>query len=410
VSRSSDAATRIAVYNKVLKETGDEAQAIFEAQEVINFSARGNSRLIQALSVLIPFLNARIQGIDVMYRSSMGSKGFAANPDSDIVKRRFLVRAAMLTASSALYWAMVNDDDEYRNQPAVIKDNYWILPSSAIPGYDGDPLKFPIPFEVGLMFKTIPERIMALFYGEDVPQDIVDTLKRGISSTLNINPTPQALMPWAETFINYSFFTGREVVSKNLEQSRMPGYQYNSMTSQLAKDLGEKLNYSPIKIDHMIKGYGGTLGSFALAAVDEVWRSTSEDLGERPARKITEYPFIKRFFARPDARGMVNQFYDLNNMVKQVAKTVKALEGERPETIDAEDLAEKKRYLLDVEQSLGFIEKRLNELRTDRRKIQNDPYMSAEDKRIEIDMLSQEELAVVSEIPILRQEATGVFR
>tara|TARA_R110000851_G_scaffold255171_4_gene407793 strand:- start:4867 stop:5784 length:918 start_codon:yes stop_codon:yes gene_type:complete len=305
---------------------------------------------------------------------------------------------------------MVHDDDEYRNQPAVIKDNYWILPSSAIPGYDGDPLKFPIPFEVGLMFKTIPERIMALFYGEDVPQDIVDTLTRGVSSTLNINPIPQAFMPLTEVISNHSFFTGREVVPKNLEQSRMPGYQYNSMTSQLAKDLGEKLGYSPIKIDHMIKGYGGTLGSFALSAVDEVWRSTSEDIGERPARKITEYPFIKRFFARPDARGMVNQFYDLNNMVKQVSKTVKVLEGERPETIDAEDLAEKKRYLLEVEQSLGFIEKRLNELRTDRRKIQNDPYMSAEDKRVEIDLLSQEELAVVSEIPVLRQEAAGIFK
>ena len=251
---------------------------------------------------------------------------------------------------------------------------------------------------------------MALFYGEDVPQDIVDTLTRGVSSTLNINPIPQAFMPLTEVISNHSFFTGREVVPKNLEQSRMPGYQYNSMTSQLAKDLGEKLGYSPIKIDHMIKGYGGTLGSFALSAVDEVWRSTSEDIGERPARKITEYPFIKRFFARPDARGMVNQFYDLNNMVKQVSKTVKVLEGERPETIDAEDLAEKKRYLLEVEQSLGFIEKRLNELRTDRRKIQNDPYMSAEDKRVEIDLLSQEELAVVSEIPVLRQEAAGIFK
>ena len=86
------------------------------------------------------------------------------------------------------------------------------------------------------------------------------------------------------------------------------------------------------------------------------------------------------------------------------------MEGERPETIDAEDLAEKKRYLLEVEQSLGFIEKRLNELRTDRRKIQNDPYMSAEDKRVEIDLLSQEELAVVSEIPVLRQEAAGIFK
>ena len=409
VSRSSDAATRIAVYNNVLKETGDEAQAIFEAQEVINFSARGNSKVIQTLSVLIPFLNARIQGIDVLYRSSVGSKGFSARPESDIAKRRFLVRAAMLTASSALYWAMVHDDDEYKNQPAVIKDNYWILPSSAIPGYDGDPLRFPIPFEVGLMFKTIPERIMAQFYGEDIPKDLTDSITRGVVSTLNINPIPQAFMPLTEVIANHSFFTGREVVPKNLEQSRMPGYQYNSMTSQLAKDLGEKLGYSPIKIDHMIKGYGGTLGSFALSAVDEVWRSTSEDLGERPSRKITEYPFIKRFFARPDARGMVNQFYDLNNMVKQVSKTVKVLEGERPETIDAEDLAEKKRYLLEVEQSLGFIETRLNELRTDRRRIQNDPYMSAEDKRVEIDLLSQEELAVVSEIPVLRQESVGIF-
>ena len=88
----------IAVYNKVLKETGgDEAQAIFEAQEVINFSARGNSKVIQTLiQFLIPFLNARIQGIDVLYRSSMGSKGFAARPESDIVKRRFLTRAALL--------------------------------------------------------------------------------------------------------------------------------------------------------------------------------------------------------------------------------------------------------------------------------------------------------------------------
>ena len=49
---------------------------------------------------------------------------------------------------------------------------------------------------------------------------------------------------------------------------------------------------------------------------------------------------------------MVNQFYDLNNMVKQVSKTVKVLEGERPETVDAEDLAEKKRYLLEVSRPL----------------------------------------------------------
>ena len=76
-SRASDAATRIAVYERVLKETGDEAQAIFEAQEVINFSARGQSALIQNLAVVVPFLNARIQGLDVLYRSSMGCNRYS---------------------------------------------------------------------------------------------------------------------------------------------------------------------------------------------------------------------------------------------------------------------------------------------------------------------------------------------
>ena len=115
-SRSSDAATRIAVYNRVLQETGDEAQAIFEAQEVINFSARGSSPLLQFFAATVPFLNARIQGIDVLYRSSMGKKGFSARPESDIVKRRFLARAITVASTSAMYWVLVHDDEEYINQ------------------------------------------------------------------------------------------------------------------------------------------------------------------------------------------------------------------------------------------------------------------------------------------------------
>jgi hypothetical protein len=300
-SRSSDTATRIAVYERVLKDTGDEVQAFWEAQEVINFSARGSSPLIQNLAVMIPFLNARIQGLDVLYRASMGRKGFAARPESDIVKRQFYLKALLVGMSSATYWALVHDDEEYINQNPEIKDNYWIIPASWIPGYDGPPLKIPIPFEVGFLFKTIPERVMALYFGKDVPRDLTRSLRQGLINTFEFNPIPQAALPALESIANYSVWTGRKIEGNALENAGMPGYRANSRTSSLAIKLGEELNYSPVKIDHMIRGYSGTLGTVLLDTVDGVIRDVASDLGERPAKQLSEYPFVKRFIARPDA-------------------------------------------------------------------------------------------------------------
>ena len=61
----SDAATRNAVYNDVLARTGNEAEAAFQAMEIINFSRRGANPYVRLLTASIPFLNARFQGLDV---------------------------------------------------------------------------------------------------------------------------------------------------------------------------------------------------------------------------------------------------------------------------------------------------------------------------------------------------------
>jgi len=402
-SRASDAATRIAVYERVLKETGDEAQAIFEAQEVINFSARGQSALIQNLAVVVPFLNARIQGLDVLYRSSMGRKGFAARPESDIVKRRFMFRAMLVAMSSAAYWAMVHDDEEYINQNPEIKDNYWIIPSAWIPGYDGPPLRFPIPFEVGFLFKTIPERVMALYFGKDVPRDIAQTLRRGLVNTFEFNPIPQAVLPPLEVIANYSFFTGRKIEGQYLE-GLLPGYRYSSRTSALAMELGQMFNYSPVKIDHMINGYGGTLGTVVIDTVDQVMRGASADLGERPAKQLSEYPFIKRFLATPDARGLVTQFYELRREVGQAVDTVKMLEKGELTLAEGAKLADKKVKLIAIENVVEDISSLLVKLRNERKRIQ-ESNISAEAKRQLIDEVTAMELMAVESIPELRQEA-----
>ena len=62
---ASDSATRMAVYKDVLARTGNEAEALFQAMEVINFSRRGASPVFRTVTAAIPFLNARIQGLDV---------------------------------------------------------------------------------------------------------------------------------------------------------------------------------------------------------------------------------------------------------------------------------------------------------------------------------------------------------
>ena len=402
-SRASDAATRIAVYEAVLKESGSEAQAIYEAQEVINFSARGSSAVIQNLAVVIPFLNARIQGLDVLYRASLGTKGFTARPESDIVKRRFITRALLVAMSSAAYWAMVHDDEEYINQNPEIKDNYWIIPSKFIPGYDGPPLKIPTPFEVGFLFKTIPERVMAYSFGKDVGRDVTQSLIRGLINTFEFNPIPQAVLPAYEAITNHSFWTGRKIEGQYLEELE-PGYRVNSRTSALATKLGKELNYSPVKIDHMIKGYGGTLGTVALDVIDQVMRQASADLGERPTKNLSEYPFIKRFFARKDARGLVTEFYKLRESVTQAVNTSKSLEEGELSLDESDEFAIKRQKLIALDDELKAISSILNDLRKQRKEIQNSN-LSPEDKRTIIDDITIEELMAVQSLPDMKQEA-----
>ena len=62
----------MAAYDQVLKETGNEAEAAYQGMEIINFSRRGSSSLFRIYASAVPFLNARIQGLDVFYRALKG--------------------------------------------------------------------------------------------------------------------------------------------------------------------------------------------------------------------------------------------------------------------------------------------------------------------------------------------------
>ena len=63
---------------------------------------------------------------------------------------------------------------------------------------------------------------------------------------------------------NKSSFTGNPIVPPFMESGLDPQEQYTINTSSFAVALGRATNTSPIKIDYILKGYTGTLGTYVL--------------------------------------------------------------------------------------------------------------------------------------------------
>jgi hypothetical protein len=169
-STAADLSTRAAVFERVMQETGNEAEAIYQAMEVINFSRKGSSPIIQIFAAIIPFLNARIQGLDLLYRAGFGELASATKVAQ---QKAFMLRSLALLGTTAMYYALVQDEEEWQRADQETRDNYWIIGN----------MKFPIPFELGVMFKVLPERIMAYTMGEDTGEQVRASIARQVLGT-----------------------------------------------------------------------------------------------------------------------------------------------------------------------------------------------------------------------------------
>ena len=410
----SDAATRKAVYDDVLAKTGNEAEAAFQALEVINFSRRGSSALAKTITAAIPFLNARFQGLDVLYRAGKGY--YTTRTDQGVLARRsqLAMRGLTLASLTALYWSMVSDDEQYKEQSEFVKDNNWILPN---PFSDKHPLLIPIPFEVGLLFKTLPERILDYNLGSTSQRELVDSGIRNLTSTLAINPLGvQAVAPIIEATLNYDFFTGRPIESIYMTDNSLErGLRSRMSTNELAKFIGENTNISPLKIDHMLHGYLGTIGSYGLLAVDAAMRSPAvagEDAAVRPAMPMDQIPMIKRVLGREFGAGLQEDFYEMRQEVNRFQGTVNEL-------ISKGDMEKLQKYLQGREHLQGlasdfrYYDKQMKLYRDTREAIEQDTRKTAEQKAKEVREIDESKQQYLRQINVLKNfvdaDATQAF-
>jgi len=399
---ASDAATRKAVFDDVLARTGNEAEAAFQALEVINFSRRGNSPLARMITAAIPFLNARFQGLDVFYRSARGRYG--ANKEMSKRKQQMIVaqRAAYLIGITGLYWMLVSDDEQYKEADEFTRDNNWLIPTP----WDV-PAKIPIPFEVGLMFKTLPERALALGFDKTTPREAAESALRATTSTLEINPFgAQIIAPLFEAGFNYNFYTGNPIVSPYVTKGMESAFQDRESTNELAKLVGQTFNISPLKVEHVMRGYTGTIGTYGMDAVDSIIRSpafSGDSSLEMPSRTVFEYPIIKRFFANSKNSGAKEDFYELHSEIKKIVGTLNNLKKEgRVE--EYQNYLVGREHLLGLRNNVNYVADRLSKIRKQRDSVMRSD-LSPDEKREIIDRLVEAEKDFLKITSVLKRKA-----
>jgi hypothetical protein len=403
-STAADLAVRAAIYEQTIAETksdampeGDQRLALYRAKEYINFKRAGANPTVRTMRHMIPFMNAYIQGMDVLTRTMQG-KGVSL-AEKRQAQMLFFGTGLKLAALNMLYTLLVGDDDDYKGLEEYERDKNYIIP--------GTGLKVPVAPELGFMFKVIPERVILYVasQGTERPQDASDFFRGFRDAFVNAystpNAMPQAVKPALEVMVNYSFFTGNPIVGQAMKNVD-PSLQFTSGTSEIAKLFG-MVGISPMKVDHIIRGYTGMVGAIALDVTDAV---ADPNRASKPINKI---PQISTFMYDPSGRGYKSEFYRFRESVDKVVDTVNLFkrEGRVQELHDYLD--EDKLKLYAMRGVTSKVEQQLSVLRKYRNIISADPELSGSEKQEKIKEIQaqEKELLLAYNIPRIR-EISGI--
>lgn len=391
ITRASDLAVRKAIYDQTLKESNeDRLLAQTRAREFINFRRRGASEIVAVGTATIPFFNAYMQGMDVLYRAASG-KDSSSSVGRAQARQLFWSRAGTVAALSAMYALIAGDDEDYKDMDLRTRNGNWILPG----GY-----KIPVPGELGAIFKVIPETVIEYLRRSGTPEE--QTALEAIRASMKYMseqyiertvPIPQAVKPLIEAWTNYSFFTGRELEGIYQKQQD-PSMRVTSKTSELAQAISNFSRdvigvdaVSPIQIDNMLSGYFGSTAALVTMTTDSLLNPTRID------RPLHKYALLSNYMYDPVGTRSLTEFYDerekvgkANNTLRQLMKT----DIERAETYANEHAME-----LQME---GAINSTLEQLERTRayRKFLNSPDgakdMSKEERESELNEIKKMEI------------------
>jgi hypothetical protein len=375
----ADAATRALVYENAINNGLSEVEADMMTMESMNFHKRGLSPSVQYASRLIPFFNAQIQGLNVLYKAATGQMPFE---EQQQIKQKFFNNAMLLVGTGIVYAMAMEDDEYFKNAKPRDKYSNFFIP---IPGMD-EPFKLPIPYEAGWFFSLAVAAVDAMKEETDGKQQFEALRDMFLQSVPGYSSkgVPQVVKPIFEVFTNKNFFTGGDLESPRL-QRLSPQERFNTSTTEAAKALSRALPLlSPIQIEHLATGYFGQLPLVVMGAASSLFKP--EATGEAPSSRITDIPLIGSSFQKKYGGAESDVMYrEAANSIEAKATYDSMRKQGRAE--------EAKSYLDDNRTEIAAAglarnyQTTMGRLRADQDRITALPNMSGEEKRARIDKL-----------------------
>ncbi len=405
IGDASDMAQRVATYKRVLKETGDETQALYQAANVINFMHHGSAGYAQAAVKVVPFLGAYANAMDVLVRALMGGglKGMSRKK----ALARLTITMSMLVSLTLLYAMLAGADPEYDELDDQTKLKNIIIP--------GTKIMLPMNTSAAYFFKAIPELIYNKVTREGTENEYDRRrLRKALGDAardmlLGPEPIPAGVKPIFEVAINHDFFTGRPVIPEGLKDVEA-AEQYTASTSELGKKLSAMLEIpgtdgkrviSPVEADHLIRGIFGTSGAMAQWVSNSIGAMAEA----RPEPTARETPITGSFLRDEVPRGREDLFYDFKEAVNEKYQTWKKM-MDRGDDAAADAYIEKHGDVAAMYEYINETEADLKEINSEIRRLgeTREKDMTPRERRLEIEDYKRLKADILDPVKDLRRE------
>ena len=298
LTRLSEEMTRFRIFEKTYKKAIEkgltEKQALerggFEARNLLDYAKRGS--LGANINRLVPFWNARVQGLTRVYEAFRDQPG-----------RTSAMIGAYIVIPTLGFYMLNKDDKDYKEEPEWIKQNYWYFK------INDKPYRFPKPFEVGTLVSSVIEKTLD-WVRTNEPQEFDKFAKDFfINNAKGFNIIPTAVRPLIENAANYSFFKGAPVVPKSLDKNLPNKFYYTEYTSETFKLISKLLNglvgddsffaTNPIHSENVFRSWTGGLGRYIIDTLDyAIIKGKIIDDPIKPTDTLSKIPIIRAFDVR----------------------------------------------------------------------------------------------------------------
>jgi hypothetical protein len=378
VAVASEHANRLSVRDSFLKAGATEAEANYQALDVLNFSRRGDGMVMDILLATIPFLNPRIQGLDRLYRG--GKENW----------RAMAMKAGLMSvgAVSLAVWNWENNEEEMDKLKEEDKDlwyHFWV---------DGEHYRIPKGFEIGQIAGTLPEKIVEQVM-TDNPESVGAAFRRFMMMTFGLQ-YPQAIKPAFEIAQNEDFFRQRPIVNFGM-QFAPAKMQYDTWTNKLMIDIAQSMpdsapNWakSPVKLQHLFKAYLGPMGSMVLEGANDMYEATG-NAPDMPTKALSQRYFIRDFYRSGVERTSrhMNRFYSMVGEVGEISIGLKKIKQEGDRT-EYRTMMVEQGDKLKVRKSLNRISKRMRKFNKRITEIMKSGVMTSDAKFAEIQKIQKQ--------------------